>query len=196
MNDKQIRFCLAKREDIPAMVEIEQEFFGDYEKAFDEVFFTEWFMHNPDMFYVIKDGEKTILGFVILTPVTEKLYNQLLSGEVFDFFDFPSSEVTKTMDSDYYYVSDICITKRQEINYLKAVTNIVGGMMKVLSEKAKYITTCPVTPSGAKLCKTIGMRKVAEVDSNGKKYTICALESSPEKIARFQRLMDRVSTVV
>ncbi len=193
MNDKQIRFCPAQKEDIPGMVEIEQEFFGDYEKSFDNAFFTQWYAHNPDMFFVIKDAENAVLGFVILTPITEQLHNKLIRGEVFDFFDFAETEVLKTMTSDYYYVSDICITKRKQINYLKAVTNVVGGMMAILAEKAKHVTACPVTSAGAKLCRTIGMKKVAEANSDGKKYTICALESSPEIITHFQRVMNRVN---
>ncbi len=193
MSNTEIRFCQATRDDIPGMVKIEEEFFSDYEKAFDQPFFDQWFAHNADMFYVIKNIENDVLGFVVLTPITEKLHNRLIEGEIFDFFDFPKTEVIKTMDSDYYYVSDICITKSKAGKYMKAVINIAGGMIGILAEKAKYVTACPVTAAGARLCRTFGMKKVAEAESNGEKYTVCLLKVTPDAIARFRRFTNRAN---
>lgn len=193
MSNTNIRFCRATREDIPGMVRIEEEFFSDYEKAFDQKFFDQWFEHNADMFFVIKNVEEDVLGFVVLTPITEALHNRLIKGEVFDFFDFSKSEVIKTMDSDYYYISDICISRSRAGNYMKAFINIAGGMIGILAEKAKYVTACPVTTAGARLCRTVGMKKVAESESNGARYSVCLLKVTPEIIGRFQRIAERTN---
>ena len=193
MSSTDIRFCRATREDIPGMVKIEEEFFSNYEKAFDQKFFDQWFEHNANMFFVIKNVEEDVLGFVVLTPITETLHNRLIKGEVFDFFDFSKSEVIRTMDSDYYYVSDICVSRSRAGNYMKAVINIAGGMIGILAEKAKYVTACPVTTAGARLCRTVGMKKVAESESNGVRYSVCLLEMTPEIISRFQRIEKRTN---
>ena len=195
MSRGHIVFAQAKSQDLPAMAAIEQEFFGDYDKAFNLDFLKKWFAHNPDMFFVIRNEMNTVLGFVILSPVTEKLYARLIAGEVFDFFDFPEEDVLVSMNSDYYYVSDICITRKAKISNLAATINIIGGMIEVLSEKAKHVTACPVTKEGAGLCRTIGMKKVAESEHNGQAYTICELNVTPENIERFRRLTERVNKV-
>lgn len=193
MSEKRIVFCQANQSDIAGMAAIEGEFFGDYEKIYNEDFLRKWFAHNPDMFFVIKNTDDAVLGFVVLTPVTKKLHEQLLRGEIFDFFDFGEEDVCRSMNSDYYYVSDICVTKSKEINYLAAVTNAIGGMIDILSQKAKFVTACPISKAGAKLCKAIGMKKVAEADCDGQKYTICALVVDQEIISRFQRLVKKIN---
>lgn len=195
MSSGRIVFTKARSEDLQTMAAIEQEFFGDYDKSFDVSFFEKWFAHNPDMFFVIRDETNAVLGFVILTPVTEKLYTRLISGDVFDFFDFSEEDVLASMNSDYYYVSDICITRKVKISSLGATINIIGGMIEILSEKAKYVTACPVTKEGAGLCKTIGMKKVAESEHNGQSYTICQLDVTKGIVDRFRRLTQRVNKV-
>ena len=76
---------------------------------------------------------------------------------------------------------------------MKAVINIAGGMIGILAEKAKYVTACPVTTAGARLCRTVGMKKVAESESNGVRYSVCLLEMTPEIISRFQRIAKRTN---
>ena len=195
MSSGRIAFTQAKSEDLQAMAAIEQEFFGGYEKSFDVAFLKKWFFHNPDMFFVIRDEANTVLGFVILTPVTEKLYARLIAGDIFDFFDFHEDDVLASMNSNYYYVSDICITRKAQLSNLAATINIIGGMIEILSEKAKYVTACPVTKAGAGLCRTIGMKKAAVSEHHGQDYTIYELIVTPEMVERFRRLTRRVNQV-
>lgn len=117
----------------------------------------------------------------------------MIAGDIFDFFDFHDEDVLASMNSDYFYVSDICITHKVKLNNLAATINIIGGMIEILSEKAKYVTACPVTKEGAGLCRTIGMKKVAVSEHHGQAYTICELIVTPENINRFRRLTERVN---
>ena len=182
-----INFGIANNEDIDSMVNIEKEFFSDYSRAFDKDFMEKWYKYNPNMFYVVKDSNGKVLGFTILTPVTEELYNKLLLGEVSDMFDFNEEDVLKDLNSDYFYFSDICVSKENK-NYIKTVGMLLGGMIKILSENATYVTTSPITKEGLRMCEHIGFKKVSEEIFEGKSYPIYELIITKEKKDKFSRI--------
>lgn len=184
---KDYNFKNATWSDLKEISKIEQEFFGGYSKAFNEEFIKSWYKHNPNMFFVVKNGQDKVVAFSILTPISEKLYDKLVKGEVGDLYDFNKSEVPRTMDSNYYYISDICITKEATKSRNVIFALLFGGSINFLLDKANYIMTLPVTKEGARLCKKLGFVEVSESLCDNKKYPICELQTNNENIKKFTR---------
>ena len=193
MKNENLVFTKATKDDLKDIGAIELEFFKDYEKSFTSEFLEKWFGYNPDMFYVVKKAGLDTVGFIILTPVSEQLHNRIVAGEVFDFFDFPEADVLNSMQSDYFYVADICLSGEKKYSYLNAVIVLIGNMFRILADSARFITTCPVTEEGLKICHTLGMRKTAEAIDSESRYPIYLLEVTEDKINRFSKLMKRAS---
>ena len=59
------------------------------------------YKYNNHIFYVVKNKEDQVLAFTIMTPITEKLYNKMLTGEINDMYDFPFEDVLQEKKSDY-----------------------------------------------------------------------------------------------
>ncbi len=187
-----IVFEKAKAKDIKGMAEIEKQFFESYEKAFDEESLTKWFLHNPDMFYVVKNELDELLAFAIMAPVTQGLYEKLRAGQESDMYDFKEEDVIKTFESDYFYLADICIRNQENLsNYFKVATVLIGELIKLMYLNAKYIMTTPVTEKGLRISKTIGFVPVAYDEVNGKKYPICEIVVTEEKYLQYKALVER-----
>jgi len=189
-----IAFEKAKETDIKGMAEIEKLFFGSYGRAFDEESLTKWFLHNPDMFYVVKDELDELQAFAIVAPVTEGLYQKLRTGQESDMYDFKEEDVVKTFESKYFYLADICIKDQENISqYLKVATVLIGEMMKLMYVNAKYVLATPVTEKGLKISKTIGFVPVATDIVDGQEYPVCEIVVTEEKYQKYKGLIDRSS---
>jgi len=195
MVNKIYRFERAEKEDIKDIAEIEAEFFGDYSKAFNYPFLEKWYNYNKDMFYVVKNNENKVLAFTIMTPITEKLYNRMLTGEINDMYDFDEQDVLKEKQSEFYYVSDICASKkRNEKGYFSVVSYLMAGLVDFLSQYSHYILTSPVTKEGTAVCKNLGFREVAVSNFDGKSYSICELiadDKTKTALSKFSRILKR-----
>lgn len=167
-------FDLARKEDLVRIAEIEDEFFPNYERKFTLEFLEEWFDHNPNMIYVVRDVKGIVQAFSVLVPVEKGLYERLLSGEVSDFFEFRKTEVPKDLSSPYYYLADICISKNVK-GYLRIASKLMIGSAKVLYAQAERITTSPITDDGFKMCKHLGFKEVAVQTYNGEQFPIYEL---------------------
>ena len=194
MGDK-YNFVQASYDDLVGMAEIEKEFFGNYSKAFDLEFLRRWYKYNSSMFYVVKDEKGDVLAFTIMTPITKNAYDRMLCGTMNDMYDFLKIDVLRGQKSDYYYVSDICVSKEKNANsYFRVVSFLMAGLIKYLSENAYYILVSPVTKDGTALCEHIGFKKVASSFFDGNEYPICELIATEEyknKYKRFTKILDK-----
>lgn len=180
-------FTNASYDDLEQMADIEKKYFSDYERAFDYNFFAEWYTHNPEMFYVVKNEVEGVIAFTVVVPVDETLHNMLLKGEVSDLFDFSKENVCKEMNSDFFYVADICVNNTK--NVLVAARMLIE-VCKILYSKAKYVTTSPISKYGLKMCQHLGFEEVAKQNYNGHEYPVYCLSidkvnSKPEKYSKF-----------
>ena len=187
-----MKFSQCSWNDLTDIAQIEQEFFSQYEKAFDISFLEKWFLHNPEMFYIIKSDEGKTTAFTILTPISKVLYERLCAGEIFDFFDFSPSDVMTEMESEYYYIADICISQSVKHQHIRTVINLIGGIADILCMYAKYVLACPVTREGARICKSIGMNQIAVSVYNGLEYHICKTEITDEVKTRFLKIINKM----
>ena len=187
------KFRQAEERDLQKMADIEEEYFGGYSRAYDFLFMQKWYLYNRDMFYVVSEEAGTILAFLILTPITENLHKQLLQGKVSDMFDFPLDDVLEQFESEFYYVADICVSKRNEgVRYLTVAVALIRGLIELLNKNAKYVTTSPITKDGVRLCEKIGFEVVSEEIYEDKSYPICLLECNEEARKKFERILRRL----
>ena len=195
MISKNYKFVQAESNDINDIAEIESEFFGDYSKAFDKEFLEKWYKYNKEMFYVVKNNDNKVLAFTIMTPINEKLYNKMLTGEINDMYDFSCEDVLKEKESEYYYVADICASKkRNDSGYFSVVTYLMAGIVEYLTKYSHYILTSPVTKEGRAVCNNLGFKDVAVSTFDGKSYSICELIASDEvkeKLSKYTKILKR-----
>lgn len=155
-------FTEALKSDIKGIADIEQEYFGDYYKAFNENNLTEWYDHNQHMFYVVKENEGTVvLAFLIFVPVNENLYDKIKRAEVSELLDFDKIEVPKDLNLDYIFIADVCAT----LKYGKDARNVVAsvllsGTARLLAEHAKGVVTKAINPDAEKRNKLFGFNNV------------------------------------
>lgn len=182
-------FQTATEEDFQGMLAIENEFFGTYSRALNEENMTRWFNHNPNMFYVVKNENGHVLAFTILVPVTKELYDKLKKGKVSDLFDFDENEVEKVFKSDYFFIEEVCVSKKgSKGNYFRATRLLFNEFTKIIYENAKFVTTSPITEDGKRICEHLGFQLVAEEVYEGKKYSVCEL-------VNFQKTREEVKRV-
>lgn len=150
MKDRYL-FKNATIEDIAKIETIEKSFF-DNGVAFDAEFLKKWFLHNPNMFYVVKKSDDELAAFTILVPITEKLYSDLKLGKVHDMAQFTEEEVLLEIKSEYYYVADIAVNEKK----LAPTLILIKGITKFLGDNAHWVMTTPITKDGLSFCKTMG----------------------------------------
>ena len=187
-----MKFSQCSWNDLADIAQIEQEFFSQYEKSFDISFLKKWFIHNPEMIYVVKSDEGKTIAFTILAPISKMLYEMLCIGEIYDFFDFSPSDVMTEMKSEYYYIADICISQSIDHQHIRAAKNLIGGIAAILFKYAKYVLACPITREGARMCISIGMKQIAVSTSNGLEYHICKGEVTDEAKTRFIKIINKM----
>lgn len=171
MEKNSLKFQVAVAEDLIQIAEIEQEFFPGYERAFTEEFLKKWFEHNKDMFYVVKSSAGVVQAFIVLVPVDEQLYDELLQGLKSDLYDFEMEHVLTSLNSEYYYIADICISKKAE-KYIRTAEKLMVGAAGVIYSHANRVTTSPITPEGNQMCKHLGFKEVAKQEFNGEYYSV------------------------
>jgi len=147
----------AKEEDISQLIKIENEFFNS-SIAFTEDFLKKWYNHNKKMFYVVTNDKEEILGFTILVPITDKLYNKLKTGQSKDMADFKEEEVLQTIQSEYYYVADIASSNKA----LRASLILFKGITEFLGSNAHWVLTTPITKEGFAVCKSFGFKPLED----------------------------------
>lgn len=187
-----MKFSQCGWKDLADVAQIEQEFFSQYEKAFDVSFLEKWYLHNPEMFYIIKSDQGKTIAFTILAPISKVLYERLCAGEIYDFFDFSPSDVMTDMESVYYYIADICISQSIKHQHIRTAMNLIGGIAGILCQYAQFVLACPITREGARMCKSIGMKQISISAFNGLEYYICRIEVTDEDRARFKKIIDKM----
>lgn len=176
---KEYQFRQAIKEDIPKMIEIENQFFGK-DIAFREDFLEEWLQYNPKMFYVVTNKENKVLAFTILVPVSKNLYQDLKTGKVRDMIGFTKQDVSKDLQSEYYYVADIA-TDNQNV---KVSLILLKGLMEFLGDNAHWVLTTPVTKEGFSICKTFGFKALEDENTLGKNLELEVTDSLTMRFLR------------
>ena len=172
---EKFNFCLLNKEDISEMAEIESKYFEGYERAFTKDFLDKWYNINNKMYYGVKNGNK-IICFTIFVPLTEKLHDRLLKGEVSDLYDFSPDEVCPNNNSKYFYLADICVNELKSGISMVATGLLIKNIIKIYKDQVEFVTTSPITKNGLKITEHMGFEKVSEQLFNGEKYDVYMLD--------------------
>lgn len=186
-----MRFSVADPSCIETLETIENEFFSEYNRAYNASFFDKWYKYNPDLIYVVKDDVGQIMAFTILAPISNALYCRVKMGMISDMMDFSEKDVYNVGESDTYFVADICVSKRLSYGvYYKAVACLMSGIVLKL-RTCKKILASPITKEGKRLCKSIGFVKVSEEVTTEGSYEIWELLVTQKRVSQFDRLLSK-----
>ena len=182
-----IILCKAKPEDFEEMLNIEREHFSDYERMLSIGDFTKWHSHNKDMFFVVKKASvNQVLGFLIIVPIKETLYKKIANGLASDIFDFNQEEVEEIFYSDYFFLQQVCVTKKANT---RARVMLIGACFRLIYENGgKFTLTSPITEEGKKVVSNVGFRPLTQAEYNGKKQEIYWLKTEYNKFAKYAKL--------
>ena len=166
-------FKQAMPEDLDAMAEIELENFAGTDLLVTRDDMQEWYDHNSDMFYVIKDKNDVAVAFGIVLPVTAEGYEKFRRGEAADMQMLEKEDVKKTMRAEHFFVEDVCVTKSLSLMRIKVVgAMLLGGLANVVYNNGGVRTaSTPVTDDGM-IVESIGYKPLAVCTHNGEDYTI------------------------
>lgn len=169
-----LKFMQAQETDISNMLKIEWANFSKYQHVFNFKNISDWYYHNPSMFYIIKDTANNVFGYSVIVPMAESLYKKVRAGHYSSLIDFPRNEVGKNLNSDYYHLEVIATVISD--NRMPASGMLIKCIGELLLGRAKIVTTSPMTDKGSKLSKFFGFQKVAEEVFKNEVYPIAELE--------------------
>lgn len=177
-----ISFLKAKEDELSSILQIEWSNFPGYGHIFSVQSIKKWYLHNPNMFWVVKDARDWILGYSVLVPITKNLYEKICSGKFSSLNDFPEKDVLTSALSDYYYVEVVATVPTRLAS--RAGSFLIKNVGNYLLETAKFVATSPITEIGMRLCKYFEFRHVADEILETERYPLYAYEIDKEKVKR------------
>lgn len=197
-NDMPIFSKVNSFEEIIEIAKIEEHFFSDYAKKLTPEILLDWYNHNSDMFYVVKDNEGNVKGFTILTPVTEDLYEKIRSGETVELVDFNKEEVPRTLDTDFFFISDVCVLGDNPNGRSFSTASLAGNIAEIFYAKTKErgvegkVLTVAITEDSQRLCKNhmsfIPVRGVNIAGVDGVILELLCSEENYRKFSKFSKV--------
>lgn len=187
-----LTFGKAREEELSSILQIEWSDFPEYGHIFSVASIREWYGHNPDMFYVLRDTKSWVMAYACVVPVTEKLHQSICEGKYTALTDFPKEEVLRSGNTPFYHlevVASVPIKSSSRVG--KILIKEVGSL---LINAAKHITASPVTDIGVRLCnhfnfKIVSYEHVNQTDTHSKKYPVFYLDiddaDCQQKLDRF-----------
>lgn len=179
----ELRFEKLEKQELSSILQIEWLMFAGYGHVFSVDNIKQWYKHNPDMFYVVKDKHNWILGYVVIVPISKQLYERICSGVYSSLIDFPARGVIRKEKSEYYHIEVIATI------YGKRSTRAGSFLIKRLGEtllelEVKHITASPIKDIGFGLCKYFGFEHSADEVYEGETYPIYKLDISRSMIKK------------
>lgn len=137
-----------------------------------------WNEHNPLTFIGARDtATGDLVGFFNTLPISDKFYNAILSGD-FDDTTIDINEIKQYDMPGFYklYLCSFCINPAYNTTTaFKVIYNsFIDFLLNLASERDIFISDIiadGVTPKGASLCESIGMKKEVTTPHNSNVYT-------------------------
>ena len=177
-----LEFVNASEDELSSILQIEWGNFSGYGHIFSVDDLRNWFKHNPEIFWVVRDSRKWILGYAVLVPISRRLFELIKSGRYSALIEFPFSEVLRRNISDYYHVEVIAGLPSKTIS--RAGTFLIKSVGQFLIKNAKYVLASPITDIGIKLCKYFNFVHIADELWNKISYPIYYLEVFPSQLTK------------
>jgi len=144
-----------------------------------------WYQYNNFSHIAVRSSvTKKIVGYFTLFPVTDDLYDEIKNGNFKDN-DLDTRGIRKYDIPDFYklYVACVCIHPdyQNTTAFNKLYTSLIKMMYDLATEREIYITdiiTEASTPSGLKMCKILGFKKLLDTNLNTEIYGATLLPPS------------------
>jgi hypothetical protein len=144
-----------------------------------------WYQYNNYSHIAVRSSATNkIVGYFVLFPVTDELFDEIKSGNFKDNeldiegirrYDFP----------DFYklYVACVCVHPdyQNTVAFHKLYNSLIKMMFDLATEREAYITeiiTEASTPHGLKLCKILGLKKIMDTNIDTEIYGTTLLPPS------------------
>ncbi len=169
----EVKFSLAREEELSSLLLIEWGNFAQYGHSFSVESIKKWFLHNPKMFYVIRDAKNWVLGFGTLVPITENLFKSIMRGQYSSLTEFPEKGVLRKTKTEYFHFEVLATIPSRISN--RTGSNLVKALGYELIKKAKYVSASPISEIGLRLCEYFGFEHVSDQVCYENKYPIYKL---------------------
>lgn len=163
----------ASYEDLVEIAIIESENFYDFDRMLTFEDFKIWFQHNPDIFYVVKDNNNSVLVAVLLVPISKNLHKDIREGKITDLYNFPKKDVMRTFNTRYYHLESVAVTKRikgltRNISILQAFK----GIATLIIENADFVTSLVISSEGEVMAKKFRFVHISNEINDENSYPI------------------------
>ena len=144
-----------------------------------------WYKYNNLSHIAVRSSRtQKIVGYFVLFPITDELYEEIKSGNFKDN-DLDTKNVRCYDFPDFYklYVACVCVHPdyRNTTAFHKLYNSVIEMMYDLASEKEIYFTdiiTEASTPQGLRLCKIVGFKKLMDTNINTEIYGATLLPPS------------------
>lgn len=144
-----------------------------------------WYQYNNYTHIAVRSGKtsKTV-GYFALLPVTDELYQKIISGDFIDN-NLSTEGIRQYNMSDFYkiYIAAVCVHPKHQntMAFNKLYHALIQMIYELASEYEIYITdiiTEASTKSGEKLCKILGLKKFINTNLETELYYATLLPPS------------------
>lgn|GEM_PF-2413358 len=177
-----LSFRPAREEELSSILQIEWGNFKGYGHIFSVDSIRYWFAHNPGMFFIVRDSLNWVLAYATIVPITQKLYERILHGEVSSHSQFSPEEVVPGMDSDHWHLEVIATVPSR--SFARVGGYLIREVGSFLTTHAKYVTTSPITEIGKRLCSYFGFEEVATESFGCESYPIFRICIDPDDVKK------------
>lgn len=176
----QIEFAPAKEDELSSILQIEWSNFPGYGHIFTVESLKKWYRQTPSSFWVVRDSKRWVLGYAAIVPVSQRLSQRILRGDLSSLTQFAEDEVRTPDGTEYFHIEVLAtVPSRTASRAGRYLINQVGAY---LLTHARYVTTSPVTDIGVRLCRYFNFQRVADEIVDGMSYPIYYLEVDKDQI--------------
>ena len=141
-----------------------------------------WFEHNRYTHIAVRDiSTQKIVGYFSVLPVTEEIYNKIISGNFKDK-DFTSDSIEQYIFSNFYriYVAGVGIDPEYQNTgaFIKLYNALIDLFLFLAKEREIYISEILAeasTKQGEKFCKMVGMKKISSTTNDTDIYRLVTI---------------------
>lgn len=173
------RYEFARESDIPEIVRLESKCFPDYPYRLTVPTLTKWYAHNPKMFSVIRRDDEVVIGYSVIVPVSQDLFQRIIDEAISSLVSFPEVDVLQTEDAHCFHVEVFAIDPSAPHG---AGALLLQSVARFLKDHATYVSASPITNAGLRLCHNLHFTQTGTDRIGTKEYGVFVWHVRPEDL--------------
>lgn len=142
----------------------------------------EWYKHNMYTHIGVREiATKKIIGYFSVLPITDKTYEQIISGDFKDN-EFNAENIEQYIFSNFYkvYIAGVGIDPLYQNTgaFIMLYNALIDLVITLAKEREIYISEVLAeasTKQGEKFCKMVGMKKISTTNSETDIYRLITI---------------------